>query len=373
MKKSLQILGCYGIPASHGGFEAFAEMFALYLVDKGWHVRVYCQVSEDEPLRFSNWNGVELCHVPAKGSGPKSTITFDIRSMRIALKAKMPILTLGYNTAFLNLFPKLMSIPNVINMDGVEWKRAKWGPLAKAMFYVNERLGCRFADHMVADHPEIEKHLKRKGERKPITVIPYSAKQYFDITQEHLAPFSLRPQQYFTVIARAVPENQVLEIVQAFSKKKRGVRLAILGRYEKENPYQASVMEAASDEVDFLGPVYQPQVTSLRKFSLGYVHGHTVGGTNPSLVEALHAENPIIAADNLFNRWVAGPSAEYFSSVEDLDAIFTKCIGNQSHQEEMSKGSLRQYEQRFSYDKVMSAYHDLIVSVIKQKNHGLGT
>jgi len=367
MSYSLQILGTYGLPAKHGGFEAFAEMFAQYLVEKGWHVRVYCQVASTDPFCVKEWNGIELYHVPAWGTGPGSTIHYDIRCMRIALKAKMPILTLGYNTAFLNMFPQLLSIPNVINMDGVEWKRGKWGAIAKAVFYVNERLGCRFADYMVADHPEIKKHLIRKGERKPIRVIPYSAKQYSEITEDHLIEFSLTPNQYFTLIARSVPENQILEVVQAFSKRKRGVRLAILGIYNKNHAYQAKVLEAASDEVDFLGPVYQPKVTSLRKFSIGYLHGHTVGGTNPSLVEALHAGNPIIAADNAFNRWVAGPKAKYFRTVAELDAIFTECLENREYIKEMSKGSLEQYQERFAYEKVMSAYRDLMVEVIEAK------
>ena len=367
MSYSLQILGTYGIPAKHGGFETFAEMFAQYLVEKGWHVRVYCQVGQAESMRVTEWNGVELYHVPAWGTGASSTIHYDIRSMKIALRAKMPILTLGYNTAFLNVFPKLFSIPNVINMDGVEWKRGKWGPLAKSIFYVNERFGCRFADHMVADHPEIKKHLIRKGERKPIRVIPYSAKQYAEITEEHLAPFSLRPDTFFTVIARPEPENQILEVVQAFSRRKRGVRLVILGNYQPDHPYQAQVLEAAGEEVDFIGPVYQPEVTSLRKFSLGYVHGHTVGGTNPSLVEALHAGNPVIAADNAFNRWVAGPKAQYFHSVDELDQIFTACLESKDLMKDMAQGSIEQYEEKFAYEKVMSAYHDLLVEVIEAK------
>ena len=367
MSYSLQILGTYGIPAKHGGFEAFAEMLAQYLVEKGWHVRVFCQVDQAESIRVTEWNGVELYHVPAWGTGASSTIHYDIRSMKIALRAKMPILTLGYNTAFLNLFPKLFSIPNVINMDGIEWKRGKWGLFAKTIFYVNERFGCRFADHMVADHPEIKKHLIRKGERKPIRVIPYSAKQYAAITEQHLEPFSLRPNTFFTVIARPEPENQILEVVQAFSRRKRGVRLVILGKYQQEHPYQARVLEEAGEEVDFIGPVYQPEVTSLRKFSLGYVHGHTVGGTNPSLVEALHAGNPVIAADNAFNRWVAGPKAQYFRSVDELDQIFTSCLEEKERMKDMAQGSVDQYQEKFAYEKVMSAYHDLLVEVIETK------
>ena len=157
---TLQILGTRGIPAGHGGFEAFAEMFALYLVQQGWYVRVYCQRPSSERFSIENWKGVELYKIPVPGSGAFSTIHFDIVSMRMALKCKMPILTLGYNTAFLNALPRLKGIPNIINMDGIEWKRGKWGPLEKAFFYLNEHLGARFGDHLIADHPEIQKHLR---------------------------------------------------------------------------------------------------------------------------------------------------------------------------------------------------------------------
>ena len=364
---SLQILGCYGIPAGHGGFEAFAEMFAQYLVQKGWHVRVYCQIPSGERMYVKEWNGVELYHVPAWGSGAASTIHYDIRCMRIAIKTKMPILTLGYNTAFLNGFPRLRGIPNIINMDGIEWKRGKWGAMAKSFFYLNERLGSHVGDYLVADHPEIKKHLERKKIPTPVRMIPYSAKQYSDTTVEHLNGFSLEPHQFFTVIARWVEENQILEIVQAFSKRKRGVRLVVLGSYDSKNSYHAKVLDAASDEVDFIGPVYQPEVASLRVYSLGYLHGHTVGGTNPSLVEALHAKNPIIAAKNPFNCWVAGPEAEYFSSVVELDDIFTRLLKDRSQFQIMSEGSHVQYEKEFAYEKVMSAYHDLVVEVIENK------
>ena len=156
---ALQILGTRGIPAGHGGFEAFAEMFALYLVQQGWYVRVYCQRPSSERFSIEDWNGVELYKIPVPGSGAFSTIHFDILSMRMALKCRRPILTLGYNTAFLNALPRLRGIPNIINMDGIEWKRGKWGPLEKTFFYINEHLGARFGDQLIADHPEIQKEM----------------------------------------------------------------------------------------------------------------------------------------------------------------------------------------------------------------------
>ena len=108
---SLQVLGTYGIPNNYGGAEQFIEMLAPFLVEEGWKVRVFCQIPGNEPFHITNWNGVELYHVPGKGTGPKSTIDYDIRCMRYALKSKMPILTMGYNTAFLNL-PNLYCTPH---------------------------------------------------------------------------------------------------------------------------------------------------------------------------------------------------------------------------------------------------------------------
>ena len=136
-----------------------------------------------------------------------------------------------------------------------------------------------------------------------------------------LAPLGLTPGQYVTLIARPEPENSVLEIVAAFSAKRpRGLKLVVLGAYHPEAlPYHAQVMAAASPEVVFAGALYDHAlVNALRLHGLLYLHGHQVGGTNPSLIEAMGAGNPVLAHDNRFNRWVARDGAWYFQDTNGL-------------------------------------------------------
>ncbi|HEY0419647.1 MAG TPA: DUF1972 domain-containing protein, partial [Acetobacteraceae bacterium] len=173
----LLILGTRGIPARHGGFETFAERLALHLVGRGWKVEVFCQ---DEPGESGPecWRGVRLRRVPVPWFGAKGSILFDWRAMRQARDGLL--LTLGYNTALFGVLARLRRLPNLINMDGVEWRRAKWPKPVRAWFWLNEWLGSRLGSHLIADHPAIADHLARPRRfgaagRERITTIPYGA------------------------------------------------------------------------------------------------------------------------------------------------------------------------------------------------------
>ena len=150
---ALRILGIRGVPAAHGGFETFAEYLALYLVKKGWKVTVYCQLDGTGPIYEDDWEGVHRVNIPIDRGGPAGTIQFDWIATRHAQKAGEPCLTLGYNTAIFCTLLRLSGLPNVINMDGIEWQRAKWGTGPKAWFYLNEWAGAWLGNHLVADHP----------------------------------------------------------------------------------------------------------------------------------------------------------------------------------------------------------------------------
>ena len=151
-----------------------------------------------------------------------------------------------------------------------------------------------------------------------ITMIPYGADLVENADPSLLYPYGLTPGGYAIVVARPEPENSILEIVGAFSTKTRNLKLVVLGKYSpNESPYQKSVMGAASSEVLFPGAVYEKSIIqSLRFHARLYIHGHKVGGTNPSLVEALGVGSAVLAQDNKFNRWVARKGAHYFSGEE---------------------------------------------------------
>ena len=321
-KKSLRILGTRGIPAAHGGFETFAEKLALYLHSRGWDVTVYCQKNDGKGIYEDTWHGVKRVNISVHRQGALGTIIFDIKSILHAAKYSDLVLTLGYNTAIFCSWFRLKGITNIINMDGIEWKRKKWGGFAKIWLYMNDWFGCWLGNHLIADHPMIKKHLETRISSKKCTMIPYGADVIegsdFDILQQ----YDLEVYSYITLIARPEPENSVLEIVSGFSRKNRGIKLVVLGEYRNDNEYHKNVKNVASDEVLFLGGIYDKSILqALRYYCRAYIHGHQVGGTNPSLLEAMGAGNPVIAHDNLFNRWVTGSQAAYFQCADGFETV----------------------------------------------------
>ena len=361
-EKHLQILGCRGIPASHGGFETFAERLALYLAERNWQVTVYCQEQGKGSLWEDEWRGIRLVHVPVIQEGAFGTVIFDWKSTLHASREPRVALTLGYNTAVFGLLYRLKGKTNLFNMDGLEWKRDKWGWPQKAWLYLNERIGCLAGHHLVADHPEIAKHLQTRVASEKITMIPYGADPVENANPDLVRNLGLEPDSYALVIARAEPENSILEIVRAFSQRKRERRLVVLGRYEPErSSYHRSVLESASDEVVFPGAIYdQDVVAALRKFCRLYIHGHTVGGTNPSLVEAMGASAAVLAHDNRFNRWVAGSGSSYFGDEKECGACLNELLEDEQRIALMRKNSKRRHKSMFTWERILHQYECLL-------------
>ena len=361
MKHKLLILGTRGIPARHGGFETFAERLALYLAKKGWEVTVYCQV-DCPKIERQKWKNITLIHIPSTNSGSLSSIIFDYRATLHALQQEGIILVLGYNTAIFSVLYWLKKRVSMMNMDGMEWWRKKWSFSQKAWLFINERCGTLFSTHLIADHPQIKKYLSQRVSPQKISTIPYGTERIAEVDPYLLEPYKLYPNEYLLVIARPEPENSILEIVSAFSSRKWGIKLVILGRYLPDKvPYHDRVMKAASDEVVFLGGIYNPEiVNSLRFYTRLYIHGHTVGGTNPSLVEALAAGSPVLAQDNHFNRWVAGEDAHYFKNRVHCLQKLTQLIYNTEQLQKMRLASSVRYLEQFSDNQDLKAYEKLL-------------
>jgi glycosyltransferase involved in cell wall biosynthesis len=256
---------------------------------------------------------------------------------------------------------RLNGVPNLINMDGIEWSRAKWGPVAKTWFWLNERAGCWLGNHLVADHPQIKAHLQTRVPASKITTIPYGAEAVTSASADPVRALGLEPGRFLTVIARAEPENSILEVVQGFSTKRRGYQLVVLGNYDQDNAYHRAIKFAASAEVRFLGAVYdKPMVQSLRFHCAAYVHGHQVGGTNPSLVEALGAGNPVVAHDNRFNRWVAGDAATYFSDADTLSIRMDELLSSGAQLAALHDQGQIRFNEAFTWRDILNQYERLL-------------
>jgi len=364
--RRLYILGTRGIPAAHGGFETFAEHLSIFLAERGWDVSVYCQedgASGGEPIRSEAWRGINQLIVPVRRTGPLGTIEFDWKCIRHARADGAAILLLGYNTGIFSPMLRFSRNPLLINMDGIEWKRSKWSRPVRAWFWINERIAALFGQTLIADHPGIAEHLATRGPVRKIVMIPYGAPEIDQASEELLSQFGLTADRYLVSICRIEPENSVLEVVRAFSSVRRNRHLVVLGKIDPTNAYHRAVQNAASPEVKFVGAIYeQATLRSLRFHARAYCHGHTVGGTNPSLVEALGAGSAVLAHDNRFNRWTAGGEQFFFDGEQSCEALIGIVFDDDSRVAQARAASKRRFHEAFQLDTINVAYERLLAS-----------
>lgn len=363
--KTINILGSRGIPAKHGGFESFVQHFAPYMIAEGWSVVVYCQGEEgvsNVQVRRDEWQGIDRIHIDTYSKDTLATVEFDLRCVLDVVRRPGVDLVLGYNTAIFNLLQRMFGRTVLMNMDGIEWKRQKWGAAAKVWLRFNEWIGAHFCSTAIADHPQIAAHLASRGCRRSV-LIPYGADSIETVPTDGIVALGLEPDRYFLSIARVEPENSILELVRAFLAAGLDAKLIVLGKLRPEDtPYHAEVLAApnGSDAVVFPGGIYDPSVVAaLRRRCIAYLHGHRVGGTNPSLVEALGAGSPVIAHDNRFNRWTAGEDQHFFHDEASCVAAMRLLANDPQRREAASVASRRRHAESFTFEKIHAAYREL--------------
>ncbi|SOB97660.1 glycosyltransferase involved in cell wall bisynthesis [Rhodobacter sp. JA431] len=359
----LNIIGTRGVPAAHGGFETFADHLSRYLVKKGWSVNVYCQ---DDDGVFSDgeqdmWEGVKRTHFQAKRSGPVGTMAFDLKCIKHVLKEPGIDLVLGYNTAIFCVFERFKGRRILMNMDGIEWKRSKWGIVPKVWFYLNELIGANIAHLPIADHPEIARHVRSRCIKNPV-MIPYGSDEITSAPTECLKAHDLEPNRYFVSIARIEPENSILELVQGAKSLPDGFKMMVLGKFKQENAYHNAVKAAAGPAVVFPGAIYDPEIVqALRYHARAYLHGHQVGGTNPSLVEALGAGNAVLAHDNKFNRWTAGPEQFFFSTALDAAQHMIRMCQDSDAVQAAQRAARARHQAHFTWEHILGTYEEVLM------------
>ena len=363
----INILGTRGLPAQHGGFETCVSELAPYLVSHGHQVYVYCQGTGPAGLnRQATFGGARLIHMGRRG-GALATVLFDLQSTWHAARHGGVALIFGYNTAIFALILRLFHRRVIINMDGIEWQRRKWGKLPKLWFWFNELAACALTHRMIADHPAIQHHLSRGHLRRvtknKLVMIPYGAHPAERNARADLLPDELHGKSYACIVARAEPENTILEMVEAWSLHERGALLAVVGSYNWLDVYQSKVLAAASEEVVFLGPIYETEVVrAIRSNSLAYLYGHTVGGTSPTLVEAMACGTPIIAFQTVYSEWVAGTAGVYFRDSTELNGILSTLLTDTKTLGRLSANSRSRWAAEFTWERVLTQYNTILAS-----------
>lgn len=359
----LAILGTRGIPAQYGGFETFAEKLAIGLTELGHQVTVYCEKSKvTQPTTFQ---GVELRYRRCPSLGSLRTIIYDLNCLWSARKGYDIVYMLGYGAAPFCVIPRLWGTEVWINPDGLEWARAKWGFIARIYFRLMEWASIRVADRVIADSEAVATSLaSRHGELKAYTVIEYGCEVIeAPPPADELSKWNLDPQKYYLVVCRLEPENHVLEIMQAFQRSRSNKQLIVIGNHLAHSPYIEQLKKVIDARIRMIGTVYDPKaLTSLRYHSFGYIHGHSVGGTNPSLLEAMGCGNLIFAHDNPFNRATLGSWGLYFANASELTWIFNDAEGEADKMAQLRRGARQRARTSYQWTDIVSRYENLMTS-----------
>jgi len=364
MAKRLAILGTRGVPARYGGFETFAEELGTRLAERGIEVTVFCErVSEaPEPSKF---RGIDLEYVRTPRLGPLTTIIFDLTILWRARKGFDVVYMLGYGASLFCFIPRLYGTEVWINMDGLEWRRSKWSWPARTYLRVMEMIATWTPSRIIADADAIRSHLEsRYGRLLNCSVIPYGAAVVTATPSEDLlAEWGLKAGEYFIVVCRLEPENHVLDILEGYATSSSRYSLVVLGDHKLDTPYVKRLRSVADPRVRLIGTVYdKARLIALRFHARGYFHGHSVGGTNPSLLEAMASGNAVIAHDNVFNREVAADAALYFSNAEDIPGILEILETDSGRLQRMRAVARHRIESIYNWQAITDRYQQLLGS-----------
>ncbi|HEX5313587.1 MAG TPA: DUF1972 domain-containing protein [Gammaproteobacteria bacterium] len=371
---SVAICGTRGIPNNYGGFEQFAQHLAVELVARGYEVIVYNPhfhaVSDDL------YHGVKIVSkwCPESLLGPFAHYVYDYLCLRDAMRRRSRIvLECGCTSSG----PGLLLLRQrgaivVLNTDGIEWTRAKWGRLAKALIRLSEKTAIRRAAYLVADNPGIATYLRKEYD-EDATVIPYGTTVPESVDVTLLDSYGLRPNGYFLAVARLEPENNIEAILQGFLASGSAKSLCIVGNHHTR--YGRYLRTTFGDErIKYLGGIYrQPVLHALRHFSALYFHGHSVGGTNPSLLDAMADGALICAHDNVFNRAVLGDDGLYFSTREEVAESIRREEENLKLRPRLVENNLAKVRSRYSWQTISDAYEALFLRVSAERSARQGT
>ncbi len=380
---SIAIIGSRGIPNNYGGFECFTEILSKNLVKKGYTIHVSCEHPEEKSSP-STFNGVNLFYFPIKH--PKSAllgmmyeILYDVYSLFMASLKAEQVYMLGYGAALFFFIPKLFGKTLYLNPDGFEWKRAKFNSPVKFLLKINEKMGSFWADRIVADSKGIKDYYDKKYDIES-SFIAYGADEISPVKwdNEKLPEvlkhgIKINP-AYWLLVARLEPENNIHTIIEGYLKSNAKKPLIIVGNFDSPQ-YEAYIRRIVDEEsgdkkVVFTGGIYDHDTLNmLRQNCFGYMHGHSVGGTNPSLVEAMVMKNLLIAHDNQFNREVCEDTAIYFHNSDELKQRINQVESNPENYQEFKSKTFERVKKEYSWEKIVEEYHQLFKANLREDEH----
>ncbi len=357
----IAILGTRGIPNQYGGFEQFAQYVSVGLLEYGHEVTVYN--SHTHPYQKSDYHGVRIVHAydPEDRIGTAGQFIYDLNCIRHIRKQDYDIiLQLGYTSS--SIWSRLMprkSTRIITNMDGLEWKRSKFSKSVQRFLRHAEKLAIKYSEDLVADSIGIQQYLLEKY-YKESTYIPYGADEFINPDVSVLTRYGVKPHAYNILIARLEPENNIETILDASLKANNIEPMLVVGKHDRKYGSYLKQKYKQHDQIQFLGGIYDGAVlNNLRYYSCIYFHGHSVGGTNPSLLEAMAASCLICAHENVFNQAILGKDGFYFNDVKDICYLLENVT--RSDQSHMIDNNLEKIRTIYNWKNITKSYHELFV------------
>lgn len=362
------ILGTRGIPNNYGGFEQCAEFLAKGLVERGFDVYVYN--SHDHPYQEKIWNGVNIihCYDPEGKIGTFGQFIYDLNCIRDSRKRYFDIiLQLGYTSSSVwgPLLPRRTIVTT--NMDGLEWKRTKFSKAVQRFLLEGERLAVQYSSFLIADSLGIKDYLKDKYNKDSI-YIAYGAHEFNNPDAKVLSDYALLPYQYNMLIARLEPENSIETILDGARSATVKIPFIVVGKHETKYGEYLKEKYSGESHIRFVGGIYNLQVlNNIRYYSNLYFHGHTVGGTNPSLLEAMSSHSLICANDNAFNKYILQSDGLYFNTSSDV-AVAIETVRKEGLQyTPMIEANLAKIRGIFSWDQIIDLYASHFAEIAAMK------
>lgn len=354
----IAILGTRGIPGHYSGFETFAEELSVRLAARGHEVTVYCRTHNGSG-RPNSHHGVQLVHLPAIRSKYTETFSHTLLSALHALVRRYDIVYVCNSAnAPICFLPWLRRQRTVLNVDGLDWRRAKWGPLATRYYRWAASLAARMPIEVVTDADVIQEYYRNEL-RRETRCFPYGTEIHpRGQGVERVRALDLEPDRYILYVSRLEPENNALLVVRAYREVETDVPLVVVGDAPYARDYIATVRAAANGRVRFLGFRFGDDYHALQANALCYVQATEVGGTHPGLVEALGHQNAVLAHDLPEHREVVGDAGRYFAfrDTTDLARHLRELLGAPEEVARLRQLAGHRATERYSWDRLTSLY-----------------
>ena len=361
----IAILGTRGVPPAYGGFETFAAEMGTRLVQRGHEVTVYCRSQIADRGSPKMWNGIRRIVLPAIPGKYFETVSHTFFSAIDALRRDFDVILLC-NAANAFTIPLLRAarMPVVINVDGIERRRRKWNFVGRLVYASGEALSASFANRVIADAEVIAAYYRENFGIEPV-VISYGAEFPEESDSDVLQRLGLERRNYILYVSRFEPENNPLEVVEAYEKLKSAPPLVMLGQGLYAKDLVRNLESHRSEKILFPGALYGPAYRTLQRNALLYIQATEVGGTHPALIEAMGSGGCVLAHETPENREVGGDSVGYFRlrPVETLSEAVRDLLDDSTRRETIRDRARHRAAERYSWAAVTDAYERLFREV----------